>query len=223
MDEKLTMKTKNLAAGNVEMIAQLFPSCVIEATSDDGSIRHLIDFEALKRHLSGDIIPAGKERYVFTWPGKSEAQRLANTPSMLTLRPSREKSIDFDNTKNIYIQGDNLDVLKILRETYLGKIKMIYIDPPYNTGNDSFVYDDDYGIDLASYREFSGDYTETGYALTANPPSNGRFHTDWLNMMYPRLSLAKDLLSKDGIIFISIDNNEQANLKKSNYSGPPSR
>ena len=213
MDEKLAMKTKDLATENVEKIAQLFPSCVTEAVSEDGSVRHLIDFEALKRQLSGYIIPEGKERYVFTWPGKSEAQRLANTPSTMTLRPCREKSVNFDNTRNVYIEGDNLDVLKLLRETYLGKVKMIYIDPPYNTGND-FVYKDNYRRTTDQYIFDSGEYSDDGCRLLTNTSNNGRFHTDWLNMIYPRLLLAKDLLSDDGVIFISIDDNEISNLRK---------
>lgn len=213
MDEKLAMRTKDLKDDNVEAIAQLFPSCVTESISEDGSIRRLVDFEALKRQLSGDIIPDGKERYVFTWPGKSEAQRLANTPSILTLRPCREKSVNFNNTKNVYIEGDNLDALKLLRETYLGKVKMIYIDPPYNTGSD-FVYRDDYARSVSEYKELGGDYDNGGNRLITNIDNNGRFHTDWLNMLYPRLMLAKDILRNDGVIFISIDDNEAANLIK---------
>lgn len=213
MDEKLTMQTRDLREDNVEAIARLFPSCVTEATSEDGSIHRLIDFEALKRQLSGDIIPEGKERYVFTWPGKSEAQRLANIPSTLTLRPCREKSVDFDNTKNIYIEGDNLDALKLLRETYLGKVKMIYIDPPYNTGND-FVYNDDFTISAEGYLHISGDLSDSGDRLVLNPDSNGRFHTDWLNMIYPRIMLSRDYLSEDGAIFISIDDREYPNIVK---------
>lgn len=213
MEEKLTMQTKDLTEENVEKIAQLFPSCVTEAVSEDGSIKRLIDFEALKRQLSGDIIPEGKERYVFTWPGKSEAQRLTNTPTTLTLRPCREKSVNFDNTKNIYIEGDNLDALKLLRETYLGKVKMIYIDPPYNTGND-FVYNDSFSVNELEYSSISGDYDQDLRKLTINSSSSGKYHTQWLNMMYPRLSLAKDLLTDDGVIFISIDDCEFSNLKK---------
>lgn len=205
------MQTKDLTEENVEKIAQLFPSCVTEAVSEDGSIKRLIDFEALKRQLSGDIIPEGKERYVFTWPGKSEAQRLGNTPTTLTLRPCREKSVNFDDTKNVYIEGDNLNALKLLRETYLGKIKMIYIDPPYNTGND-FVYRDDFSMSLSDYEKISGDYDEDNNKLILNLSSNGRFHSDWLNMMIPRVLLSKDLLTEDGVLLISIDDNEQSSL-----------
>lgn len=212
MDEKLAMRTKDLNDDNVEAIAQLFPSCVTESISEDGSIRRLVDFEALKRQLSGNVVPENKERYIFTWPGKSEAQRLANISSELTLRPCRKNSIDFDNTKNIYIEGDNLDVLKLLRETYLGKIKVIYIDPPYNTGND-FIYKDKFSSTISEYNQISGDY-EDGNRLVINSSNNGRFHTDWLNMIYPRLMIAKDLLSDDGLIFISIDDSELKNLIK---------
>ena len=213
MDEKLTMQTKDLTEENVEKIAQLFPSCVTEAVSEDGSIKRLIDFEALKRQLSGDIIPEGKERYVFTWPGKSEAQRLANTPTTLTLRPCRDKSVNFDDTKNVYTEGDNLDALKLLRETYLGSVKMIYIDPPYNTGSD-FVYIDDFKQSREQFTESSGDYDDMGNRLVVNSDSSGRYHTNWLNMIYPRLLLSKDLLSDDGLIFISIGIAELSNLKK---------
>ena len=207
------MQTRDLREDNVEAIARLFPSCVTEATSEDGSIHRLVDFEALKRQLSGDIIPEGKERYIFTWPGKSEAQRLANTPSTLTLRPCRAKSVDFDNTKNVYIEGDNLETLKLLRETYLGKVKMIYIDPPYNTGND-FVYNDTFSIGEKEYATISGDYDQESNKLIINSSSSGRYHTQWLNMIYPRLILAKDVLTEDGVIFISIDDCEYSNLKK---------
>ena len=207
------MQTRDLREDNVEAIARLFPSCITEATSEDGSIHRLIDFEALKRQLSGDIIPEGKERYVFTWPGKSEAQRRANISSTLTLRPCRDKSVDFDNTKNIYIEGDNLEALKLLRETYLGEVKVIYIDPPYNTGND-FVYNDNYSSTLSEYADMSGDYDECHNKLLINSNTSGRFHTNWLDMIYPRLVLAKDFLSEDGVIAVSIDDCEIANLIK---------
>ncbi|MBO4735305.1 MAG: site-specific DNA-methyltransferase, partial [Paludibacteraceae bacterium] len=197
----------------MEKIAQLFPSCVTEAVSEDGSIRHLIDFEALKRQLSGATIPEGKERYVFSWPGKSEAQRLANTSSTSTLRPCRDKSIDFDSTKNIYIDGDNFEALKLLRETYLGKIKMIYIDPPYNTGND-FVYNDRFSMSKKDYVCMDGNYDDQGNCLVLNTIANGRFHTDWLNMIYPRVLLSKDFLEEDGTVFISINDYEITNLLK---------
>ena len=163
--------------------------------------------------MSADVIDDGEERYQFTWPDKRAHAHLANTPTTKTLRPCREESVDFDHTQNLYIEGDNLDVLKVIRETYLGKVKMIYIDPPYNTGND-FVYNDDFSQNSDDYQENSGQLDEEGNRLVQNTESNGRFHTDWLNMIYPRLKVARDLLTEDGVIFISIDDNEQANLKK---------
>ena len=207
------MQTKDMVQGNVEKIGWLFPNCVTESKDSNGNLIHLIDFEALKRQLSDVIIEEGKERYIFTWPGKSAAQHLANTPSNYTLRPCKKESVNYDSTGNIYIEGDNLEVLKLLRETYLGKIKLIYIDPPYNTGND-FVYSDKYDISDSDYAKISGDYDSEGNRLVINSTSNGRFHSDWLNMIYPRLVIAKDLLSIDGAIFISIDDHECANLKK---------
>ena len=212
MDEKLTMQTKDLTEENVEKIAQLFPSCVTEAVSEDGSIKRLIDFEALKRQLSGDIIPEGKERYVFTWPGKSEAQRLAYSSLSKTLRPIKSKSINYETTRNVYIEGDNLEALKILHETYLATIKMIYIDPPYNTGDD-YVYNDRFVMNDLLFTQQSGDFDEYGQKLTPNVDGNGRFHTNWLNMMYPRLLLSRDLLKENGVIFVSIGNQELAQLK----------
>ena len=183
----------------------------------DGKSELAIDFEKLQAELSNEIIAEGEERYQFTWPDKRAAVRLANTPTTMTLRPCREESVDFDNTQNLYIEGDNLDVLKVLRETYLGKVKMIYIDPPYNTGND-FVYNDDFGKDKGSFEETSGLFDEDGNQtidpMQRNTESNGRFHTDWLNMIYPRLKVARDLLTDDGAIFISIDDYEEDNLKK---------
>ena len=207
------MQTDDLAHNNLAIIADLFPSCVTEAVSEDGSIKYCIDFDALRRQLSDDIIPEGRERYVFTWPGKSEAQRLANIPSTLTLRPCREKSVNFDKTKNIYIEGDNLDALKLLRETYLSSVDFIYIDPPYNTGND-FIYDDRYEMCQPDYVQSSSEYDRYGNRMITNSDTNGKYHTSWLNMLYPRLILAKDFLSQSGVIFISIDDNEQSNLKK---------
>ena len=171
-----------------------------------------MDFDALRQELSDCIVEGPKERYQFTWPDKSKAKLLANSPTTKTLRPCREESVDFDNTKNLYIEGDNLEVLKVLRETYLGKVKMIYIDPPYNTGND-FVYNDDFSMSSAEYKEVSGEHDEEGNRLIKNLDSNGRFHTDWLNMIYPRLKLSRDFLSDDGAIFISIDENEVNTLK----------
>lgn len=217
--ERLRMKTSEVVEGNVEKIASIFPQCVTEHIGKDGKIKLGIDFEKLKAELSKDIIEEGEERYQFTWPDKRAASHLANTPTTQTLRPDVNASKDFWNTENIYIEGDNLDVLKVLRENYLGKVKMIYIDPPYNTGND-FVYNDDF---MQSYEDWRRDainsVRDEDGNLTADPmqrntESNGRFHTDWLNMIYPRLKVARDLLSEDGVIFISIDDNEEHNLKK---------
>lgn len=201
---------------NVSKIAQLFPNCVTEAKADDGTITHKIDFDMLKQELSNSLVEGREERYQFTWPDKKQAILTANAPINKTLRPCREESVDFDNTENLYIEGDNLEVLKLLQETYLGKIKMIYIDPPYNTGND-FVYEDDFSQKAEDYIANSGQTDEEGNRLVANTESNGRFHTDWLNMIYPRLKLARDLLSDDGVIFINMDENELVNLYKLCY------
>lgn len=209
---KLDMKTVSVAQGNIEKIRQLFPDAVTEVDKD-GKMELAIDFDVLKQELSESLVDEGKERYQMTWPGKRQSVVLANTSTTDTLRPCKEESVDFDNTQNLYIEGDNLNVLKLLRETYLGKIKMIYIDPPYNTGND-FIYNDDFAMESGDWRTESGDFDEQGNRLVKNLESNGRFHTDWLNMLYPRLRLARDLLTDDGVIFISIDDNEQANLKK---------
>ena len=215
--EKLKMQSHDKVGDNVSKIAQLFPNCVTEILNKDGKPQLAIDFEKLQAELSNDIIAEGAERYQFTWPDKRAANRLANTPTTMTLRPCREESVDFDNTQNLYIEGDNLDVLKVLRETYLGKVKMIYIDPPYNTGND-FVYNDEYSISNEEFGIRNGFVDEDGNQTTdpmvKNTESNGRFHTDWLNMIYPRLKVARDLLSDDGVIFISIDDNEVENLRK---------
>lgn len=213
MTEKLTMHTKDLVQDNVEKIRSLFPNCVNETVNAEGKIIHTIDFDTLKRQLSEDIQSEGSERYVFTWPGKTEAQHLANTIITKTLRPCIDESVDFDTTQNVFIEGDNLDALKLLRETYLGKIKMIYIDPPYNTGSD-FIYCDNFAMGNKEYQEISGDYDQYGNRLVQNTTQNGKFHTNWLNMMYSRLFLAKELLSDDGVIFISIDDNELGNLIK---------
>lgn len=210
--DKLEMKSVSVAQGNIEKIRQLFPDAVTEMEKD-GKTELAIDFDVLKQELSESLIDDGKERYQMTWPGKRQAVVLANTSTTDTLRPCKEESVDFDNTQNLYIEGDNLNVVKLLRETYLGKIKMIYIDPPYNTGND-FIYNDDFAMESGEWRTESGDFDEQGNRLVKNLESNGRFHTDWLNMLYPRLRLARDLLTDDGVIFISIDDNEQANLKK---------
>ena len=211
--EHLKMHSLNKIDENVSKIAALFPNCVTEAKDENGEIVHKIDFDMLKQELSSTLVEGREERYQFTWPDKKQAILTANAPINKTLRPCREESVNFDSTENLYIEGDNLEVLKLLQETYLGKIKMIYIDPPYNTGND-FVYEDDFAQDAADYIANSGQTDEDGNRLVANTESNGRFHTDWLNMMYPRLKLARDLLSDDGVIFISLDNNEIENLKK---------
>ncbi len=217
MMERLRMKTSDASEGNIGKIASLFPQCVTERKGKDGKIKFGIDFEKLKAELSNEIIEEGEERYQFTWPDKRAASRLANTPTDKTLRPDIDASKDFWNTENLYIEGDNLYVLKVLRENYLGKIKMIYIDPPYNTGND-FVYNDDFAQSREEFEQSSGLFDDDGNQvldpMQRNTESNGRFHTDWLNMIYPRLKVARDLLSDDGVIFISIDDNEQDNLRK---------
>ena len=211
--KKMKMQSLNVTGSNIDKIAKLFPQCVTERKDKDGKTVQGIDFEKLRDELSADVIDDGEERYQFTWPDKKSHAHLANTPTNKTLRPCREESVDFDHTQNLYIEGDNLDVLKVLRETYLGKVKMIYIDPPYNTGND-FVYNDDFSQSADDYQENSGQTDEEGNRLVQNTESNGRFHTDWLNMIYPRLKVAKDLLTENGVIFISIDDNEVENLKK---------
>ena len=212
--DKLRMQSSNGVEDNIMKIAQLFPDCVTETMDErSGQPKHLIDFEKLKQNLSDSVMSERAERYQFTWPDKSKAILLANSPINATLRPCREDSIDFDNTQNLYIEGDNLDVLKCLKETYLHKVKMIYIDPPYNTGND-FVYEDDFAQSSEEYLANSGQFDEQGNRMFTNAESNGRFHTDWLNMIYPRLKVARDLLTDDGVIFISIDDNEQGNIQK---------
>ena len=214
---KLNLQTHNIVDENIKKIAELFPNCLTERLDEHGKSVAAIDFDQLRQELSKDIVEGPEERYQFTWPDKRNAIRLANAPTTDTLRPCREESVDFDNTQNLYIEGDNLEVLKLLRENYLGKVKMIYIDPPYNTGND-FVYNDSFRTENLEFRAKSGNYDEEGNLLTdvytRNTESNGRFHTDWLNMIYPRLKVAKDLLSEDGVIFISIDDNEVENLRK---------
>ena len=211
------MKSLDAVDGNVAKIAALFPHCVTERKGKDGTPELAIDFDKLRAELSKDVLDEGEERYQFTWPDKRAASRLANTAIDKTLRPDLEASKDFWNTENLYIEGDNLDVLKVLRENYLGKIKMIYIDPPYNTGND-FVYNDDFAQGKEDFEATSGLFDEDGNQvidqMQRNTESNGRFHTDWLNMIYPRLKVARDLLSEDGVIFISIDDNEVENLRK---------
>ena len=209
---KLKMQTTNIVDENIKRIGEMFPNCLTERLDENGRPEVAIDFDQLRQELSKDIVEGPEERYQFTWPDKRNAIRLANAPTTDTLRPCREESVDFDNTQNLYIEGDNLEVLKLLRENYLGKVKMIYIDPPYNTGND-FVYNDDFAQTKGDYIHNSGQEDEEGNRLVANTESNGRFHTDWLNMIYPRLKVAKNLLSEDGLIFISIDDNEIRNLK----------
>lgn len=210
------MHSLNKIDENISKIAQLFPNCVTEAKGENGEITKKIDFDMLKQELSHSLVEGREERYQFTWPDKKQAILTANAPINKTLRPCREESVNFDETENLYIEGDNLEVLKLLQETYLGKIKMIYIDPPYNTGND-FVYNDEFSVSSSEFSERNGNFDEEGNLLvdnyTRNTESNGRFHTDWLNMMYPRLKLARDLLSDDGVIFISIDENEITNIK----------
>ena len=211
------MQSRDVVGGNVEKIAALFPHCVTERIGKDGTAELAIDFDKLRAELSNEVLEDGEERYQFTWPDKRAAARLANEPTTLTLRPCREESVNFDNTENLYIEGDNLDVLKVLRETYLGRVKMIYIDPPYNTGND-FVYNDDFAQGKEEFEQSSGLFDAEGNQtidpMQRNTESNGRFHTDWLNMIYPRLKVARDLLTEDGVIFISIDDNEVENLRK---------
>ena len=215
--DRMKMRSGDAAERNVAKIAALFPQCVTERLGKDGKPELAVDFEKLRAELAGETIEEGEERYQFTWPDKRAASRLANEPTTMTLRPCREESVDFDTTGNLYIEGDNLDVLKVMRETYLGRVKMIYIDPPYNTGND-FVYNDDFAISSEELAGRSGWRDEEGNQtldpMQRNTEANGRFHTDWLNMIYPRLKVARDLLSDDGVIFISIDDNEQDNLRK---------
>ena len=211
------MQTADMAERNVEMLGQMFPNCLTETINADGKLVRAIDFDKLRQELACEVVDGAEERYQFTWPDKRAAIRLANAPTNKTLRPCREESVDFDNTENLYIEGDNLEVLKLLRENYLGKVKMIYIDPPYNTGND-FVYSDDFGMGNDEFKPKSGLFDEEEHLLVdrmvQNTESNGRFHTDWLNMIYPRLKVAKDLLANDGAIFISIGDDEEANLIK---------
>ena len=212
--DKLRMQSTNGVQENMAKIQSLFPDCVTETIDErTGELVRKVDFEKLQQNLSDVIISGREERYQFTWPDKKKAILLANSPVNAALRPCREESVDFDNTQNLYIEGDNLDVLKCLKETYLHKVKMIYIDPPYNTGND-FVYEDDFAESSAEYLANSGQFDEQGNRLVTNTESNGRFHTDWLNMIYPRLKVARDLLTDDGVIFISIDDREADNLIK---------
>ena len=216
--DKLKMHSLDGVERNIELIGKLFPNAITEVMRG-GKVEHAIDFDVLRQELSDSIVEGREERYQFTWPDKKKAMLAANAPITATLRPVAADSVGKDGTpgafdsENLYIEGDNLEVLKLLQETYLGKVKMIYIDPPYNTGND-FVYEDDFAQSAADYMDNSGQYDEEGNRLVTNTESNGRFHTDWLNMIYPRLKIAKDLLTDDGVIFISIDDNEQENLRK---------
>jgi adenine-specific DNA-methyltransferase len=211
--EKLKMHTPDLTAEKIRRIAELLPNCVTEAQGNDGAVRLVIDFDQLRQDLSDHIADGPVERYRLDWPGKRDATLAGNAPIAKTLRPARNESVDFETTKNLYIEGDNLDALKLLQETYLGKVNLIYIDPPYNTGND-FVYRDDFAEDTEAFLKRSNQADEIGNRLISNPDSNGRFHSDWLTMMYPRLRLARNLLRQDGIIFISIDEGEVHNLRK---------
>lgn len=211
--DKLKMQTVNKADENFKKLATMFPNAVTETIDENGEVVRAIDKDVLMQEISCKVVDGNEERYQFTWPDKKKSVLLANAPINKTLRPCREESVDFDNTENLYIEGDNLEVLKLLQETYLGKIKMIYIDPPYNTGND-FVYEDDFSLSQSEYVLSSGQMTDDGERLFQNTETNGRFHTDWLNMIFPRIRLAKDLLTEDGALFISIDDNEVTNLTK---------
>ena len=210
---KLKMHSPNLTEDNIARIREMFPGCMTEAKGEDGSVKLAVDFDQLRQELSDVIVEGPQERYHLNWPGKREALLTANAPIAKTLRPVREESVDFDTTKNLFIEGDNLDALKLLQETYLGKVKLIYIDPPYNTGRD-FIYDDDFSEDSESYLIESNQVDEQGGRLVANTEANGRFHSDWLSMIYARLRLARNLLKDDGVVFISIDDNEVDNLRK---------
>jgi adenine-specific DNA-methyltransferase len=211
--EKLTMHSPDLTERNIDKLAELFPTVVTEALDEDGQPTRAIDFDLLRQELSDHLVDGPQERYQLDWPGKREALFAANAPIAKTLRPVREQSVEFDTTKNLFIEGDNLDALKLLQESYLGKVKLIYIDPPYNTGND-FVYNDDFAQTAADYLAKSGQVDDCGARLVANTEANGRFHSDWLSMMYPRLKLARNLMSDDGVIFVSISEHEVDNMRK---------
>jgi len=211
--DKLKMHSPDLTQDHIARLRELFPGCVTEAKGDDGAVRLAVDFDQLRQELSGTLVEGPQERYQLNWPGKREALLTANAPIAKTLRPCRDESVEFDTSKNLFIEGDNLDALKLLQEAYLGKVKLIYIDPPYNTGRD-FIYDDDFSDDVESYLRQSNQTDAAGGRLVANTEANGRFHSDWLSMVYPRLRLARNLLKDDGVIFISIDDNEVENLRK---------
>lgn len=206
------MESMDIVAKNIDKIAELFPSCITEKVDDKGNLEKAIDFDVL-RQILGDKVATRNEAYEFTWVGKNASRVEANTTTNKTLRPCIEESKDWDNTENLYIEGDNLEVLKLLQNSYFNKVKMIYIDPPYNTGND-FIYIDDFAQNIDEYEEAKGSFDEEGNRLFKNTDTNGRFHSDWCSMIYPRLVLARNLLANDGVIFISIDDNEQENLKK---------
>ena len=210
--DKLKMESVDLTAQNIDKIGALFPNCITETADENGKLKKAINFEMLKQMLS-DEVAEGDEAYEFTWVGKKEAIVEANKPIRKTLRPCKEESVNWDSTENLYIEGDNLEVLKLLQESYLGKVKMIYIDPPYNTGND-FIYNDDFKMTGEEYADVAGEIDEDGNRMVKNADTNGRFHSDWCSMIYSRLMLARNLLSDDGVIFISIDDNEVDNLRK---------
>lgn len=211
--EKLTMHTGNIADANFSALAKMFPNAVTETVDENGEVIRAIDAEVLAQEINTQVVSGKEERYQFTWPDKKKSVLLANEPIAATLRPCHEESVDFDNTENLYIEGDNLDVLKLLRETYLNRVKLVYIDPPYNTGKD-FIYEDNFAEETSEFLSRDGQYDDLGNRLISNFDSNGRFHTDWLNMIYPRLRVARDILAEDGVIFISIDDNEVHNLRK---------
>lgn len=213
ISDHLKMHTPNLVDANIEKISALFPNCITETKDENGELKKAVDFDLLKQELSQVLIDGEQERYRLDWVGKKEAILTANAPIAKTLRPCREESVNFASTKNLFIEGDNLEALKLLQENYLGKVKMIYIDPPYNTGND-FIYEDDFSESTNVFFEKSNQIDEEGNRLISNTESNGRFHSDWLSMMYSRLKLARNLLKDEGLILISIDDNEFSNLKK---------
>lgn len=212
--EKMKMHSPNLINANIARIRELFPGCVTEGTvkGEEGKVKYVVDFDLLRQELSDHIVEGPQERYHLNWPGKREALLTANAPIAKTLRPCREESVNFDTTKNLFIEGDNLDALKLLQETYLGKVKMIYIDPPYNTGND-FIYEDDFSENTEEFLRRSNQKDEEGNRLISNNESNGRFHSDWMSMIATRLRLARNLMTDDGLAFISIDEGEASNLK----------
>lgn len=224
--DKLKMHSPDMTQQNIEKIQALFPNCVTESRGANGELKLAIDFDQLKQELSNSIVEGSQERFQMSWPGKKEALMVANAPTSDTLRPLYDESVDFENTKNLFIEGDNLNVLKVVQESYLNKIKFIYIDPPYNTGKD-FIYKDRFSESGEAYLHRSGQVSDGEERLVSNPESSGRYHSNWLNMIYPRLKLARNLLSDDGIIFISIDEKEFHNLKKvcdeifgqANYAG----